>query len=1035
VIADEGLELAKQVTALAALFECDVSIDWIQELTGLKASQIILGVEHGIEQGLFSKKGPGIFCFKNNKKRKDLIDSTDPENLQRLHRLIADILLRDVVDEKSAVRHISKHLLQIPNDLEDCRWLLKAGELYRREYDPKQAMQCYAKVISSLGQVDDVEEDWLFVEAAIGISKVSETESELELVISDLRQALAKANNRGNESQQALLEMHMAKTEWLRSNYDDALMHFDRGWSLSNEVNDPKFRRSALTFSTFFPFWQGRYSQVIKNYEEFAPAVEKYAQGRFPLLAAHLIGNCYLFIGQITQGMGMLNSLWTHCREKGDFYVASFSGLSIGSMLLEIGRIEESIQTLNAALDDSNRAPLTMVKILILLNLGLAYFEKKDNEKAIDMLNTYLKTKKKVETGGNHLPLLMSYCWAMEQGKLPRVAGLSLEKEIGQALYSKNVFFKGVAHRYQARLTRQTKQSREKVIELLHLSEKFLEESGHQLETARTRIELSREYLSLGREKKAKQTVMKSAEIIKGYIDHQFPEDLRFLMHDFRTEKTLLSEIMKLAQELVAIREENDLLPYIISAVNRIIGTERGAVFLLEDNAGCSPIALRAAKNLTPEDISSPGFAASMKLIEKVAETGRGETLTTDSTDCGGPFSDDAILFRICVPMKFRDKVVGVLYFDNRLFINSFKESDIEILDYFAALAAIAMDNSRAHTVMLASNLKLMEEKQYYEEQQRESLGFEEFVGRSPAVVKVMEQVRQVAGTEAAVLILGETGVGKELIARAIHSNSHRHSNAFIRVNCSTLPDTLIASELFGHEKGSFTGADKLRIGRFELADQGTLFLDEVGEIPLNIQVRLLRVLQSKEFERVGGKKTLRSDFRLVAATNRDLQQAVKKGLFREDLFYRLNVFPISIPPLRERKEDIPLLANYFHKLYADKLGKTMEKLPDTDINKLLNYDWPGNVRELENIIERGMILSSAHRFVMPELNPAYQEIGGDRQSVTLDENEREHILWMLKKTNGKIRGRGGAAELLDIHPNTLYSRMKRLGIRRQSNI
>jgi transcriptional regulator with GAF, ATPase, and Fis domain len=245
------------------------------------------------------------------------------------------------------------------------------------------------------------------------------------------------------------------------------------------------------------------------------------------------------------------------------------------------------------------------------------------------------------------------------------------------------------------------------------------------------------------------------------------------------------------------------------------------------------------------------------------------------------------------------------------------------------------------------------------------------------------------------------------------------------------LPDSLIPSELFGHEKGAFTGAVSQQIGRFELADGGTIFLDEIGDLPLEVQVRLLRVLQTKEFERVGGRETLRSDFRLIAATNRDLSSLVKEQKFRPDLYYRINVFPIQVPSLRERKEDIPLLAHYFLKIYGDKMGKSFGRIPEPEMTKLFSYDWPGNVRELENIIERGTILSPGPIFRVPAelLGPLQEE--EEKSGLTMKENERRHILTVLKKTGWRLRGSGGAAEILDLPPSTLASRMKKLGIRR----
>jgi transcriptional regulator with GAF, ATPase, and Fis domain len=360
---------------------------------------------------------------------------------------------------------------------------------------------------------------------------------------------------------------------------------------------------------------------------------------------------------------------------------------------------------------------------------------------------------------------------------------------------------------------------------------------------------------------------------------------------------------------------------------------------------------------------------------------------------------------------------------------------DLELLSYFAALAAIAFDNASAYEEIQRLNQKLKAEKEYYEEQHLHSYHFEEIVGESTAIKRVLEKVEQVAKTDTTVLILGETGVGKELIARAIHRKSRRCEKPFISVNCSSLPDTLIPSELFGHEKGAFTGATHRRIGRFELADGGTLFLDEISDISPDVQVRLLRVLQTKEFERVGGNETLLSDFRLITATNRDIEQEVKISKFRLDLYYRINVFPIRIPPLRERKEDIPLLAHYFLKFYPAKMGKTFDRISEVEMDKLIEYNWWGNVRELQNIIERGTILSPGPYFLMPELGGDSMESMPPKRETSLKENERSHIFAALQKTGWKVRGIGGAAELLEIHPSTLAFKMKKLGIRRPKDI
>ena len=341
------------------------------------------------------------------------------------------------------------------------------------------------------------------------------------------------------------------------------------------------------------------------------------------------------------------------------------------------------------------------------------------------------------------------------------------------------------------------------------------------------------------------------------------------------------------------------------------------------------------------------------------------------------------------------------------------------------------MDNAQAYEEIERLNRKLSEETEYYKAQHVALVDFDDFVGASSAIKKVLTDVESVAKTDANVLILGETGVGKEMVAQAVHRHSLRNSKPFIAAQCSTFPRELVSSELFGHEKGSFTGAEERRIGRFELANGGTVFLDEIGDISLEVQVRLLRVLQSHTFERVGGRKTIHSDFRLVAATNRNLVELVKNGEFRSDLYYRLNVFCILVPPLRERKEDIPVLAEFFLEKYAKNLGKSFKGISQKDMEKLINYSWPGNVRELENVIERGSILNSGPSFNLPELMVKQNDSTITFKGQSLREVEKRQIISTLQTTGWKVYGKGGAAEILEINHNTLYSKIKKYGIKR----
>ena len=396
------------------------------------------------------------------------------------------------------------------------------------------------------------------------------------------------------------------------------------------------------------------------------------------------------------------------------------------------------------------------------------------------------------------------------------------------------------------------------------------------------------------------------------------------------------------------------------------------------------------------------------------------------------------------VPLNGREGIVGVLglgSFRER----AFSEDDLTFLGQIARQVAIAIENAWAFGEVSDLKNKLTQEKLYLEGEIRSELKFEEIVGKSEALRRVLQQVETVAPTDSTVLIYGETGTGKELIARAVHNLSSRQSGGFVKLNCAAIPTGLLESELFGHERGAFTGAIAQRVGRFELANQGTMFLDEIGEVPLELQPKLLRVLQEREFERLGSTRTLRTDARLIAATNRNLEELVAEQKFRSDLYYRLNVFPVRVPSLRERPEDIPLLVRHFVQQFSRRISKVIDTIPSETMTTLVRYPWPGNIRELQNVIERAVILTTGPVLRVPSDDlhgpnmapvptPANQHVNGSssprNMRAVLDDTERQQIMATLEQTNWTVAGPNGAAARLGMKRSTLQSRMQKLGIR-----
>jgi formate hydrogenlyase transcriptional activator len=926
--------------------------------------------------------------------------------------------------------------LNIKNNEAGCRGLLMAGDAFVKSYQLDKALECYTKLKKDLLNLKGKAIDDLFIDMAIKSSKISTAKQTTTEVIETLKNASERAERKNDRASQALIQMHIAKNEWLLNHHSRSLKMFNKGWSLANNCNDKNLMRSAISFRTFFSFWQGRFKEVINHYENAILDVEAYPQDDIPALVIITIGQCYTHIGQITQGLGMLDTIQKSSQKLGDMYTTAFATGSINKTLLMIHSADETLEYVRQNYTEIQQSGNQYIALLTEIYLAYLYYLKGDITHSVDYLKKYIQNGSVVNIDTLYqTPYILELCWAMEKGLYPRLMDLSLTKETNKLINGQNIFLKGLAYRYKAFLEIQTGQSKKVIMNSLVLSMKWLEESGYELEILQTRMELLRQYLIMGDLDSVKEMSHRVQYAISKYHYDMIPSDLKTIFRDTSSPQHAFKEILRLGREIMTIFDSKDLIQRIISDVNQLTGAERGAIFLLDKDSEVPTFKLRASKNLTYEDVAHPIFESSINLMEQVIK--EGVNLETAIKHDPEPLfksttlKSDVIRSRVCVPMIFKNKTIGVLYHDNRLLSSIFKESDYDLLSFYATLAAIILDNDDAQEKIRHLNQTIHEGKQYDEETNCSLGKFKGIIGKSNAIKQILFLVEQVAKTETNVLILGETGVGKDLVANAIHDLSERRNKPFIKANCSALTETLINSELFGHERGAFTGANNRRIGRFELANGGTIFMDEIGDLPLSSQANLLRVLQSHEFERVGGNETVHSHFRLIAATNRDLEQLVKEKIFRADLYFRLNVFPIHIPSLRERKEDIPLLVHHFILQLSQKIKKEVKKVPSIEMKKLMQYDWPGNVRELENVIERDLVLNSSPVFKAPNVEQQFSKQEMQQHVYSLKDNERNHILWALNEKGWKVRGPEGVAKLLEIHPSTLAARMKKLNINR----
>jgi formate hydrogenlyase transcriptional activator len=523
-------------------------------------------------------------------------------------------------------------------------------------------------------------------------------------------------------------------------------------------------------------------------------------------------------------------------------------------------------------------------------------------------------------------------------------------------------------------------------------------------------------------------------------------------------ERDRVRLLLEVNNAVVSHLNLDDLFPAVSACLRTVIRHDGSALVLIDQATRRYRVhVLSFDKNesfieegIAKSDCKTPACIAITTREPAILDAGELSSLAAES-DCAKYWVEEGVTAFCSVPLLSHDRVLGALDIGRRRG-DMFTTKDIELLQQVGKQIAIAVENAQAYQELAELKDKLAKEKVYLEEEIRTEHNFEEIVGESAELRRVLREVETVAATDSTVLIRGETGTGKELIARALHELSSRRAGTFVKINCAAIPTGLLESELFGHEKGAFTGAIMQKIGRFELADRGTLFLDEVGDIPPELQPKLLRVLQEQEFERLGSTRTIRVNVRIVAATNRDLGQMAGNGQFRNDLYYRLNVFPIHLPSLRERRDDIPRLVRHFAQKSARRMGRRIESIPAQAMEVLARYPWPGNIRELENVIERAVILSPGTELAinLSELKASALELsatavrgtaeplagGAGAKSVaagpvTLDDAERQHILSALQGAHWVLGGPNGAAARLAMKRTTLQSKMKKLGISR----
>ncbi|MCG6908712.1 MAG: sigma 54-interacting transcriptional regulator [Deltaproteobacteria bacterium] len=849
-------------------------------------------------------------------------------------------------------------------------------------------------------------------------------------IVTYLNSAGEVTQKMGDQRSHALLNLHLGRLYYFSNRRDEAIVALSMGFEEIHELGDDDILGQSALFLGLLYFTKGLHKKAIEHFEK---AEQAFGTAKWGVLthptAPFLTGYCAVYLGQFHRAIGNLDYQWRLAKDRSDTALASTIQATLGTVLILLRKQKEGLNNLEEALEEALGCGNALGVHLARGGFTLHHFLEGRMEKACRASNSAVK--KSTQAG-----IIRQYAspWILEMNyEFHRLGFQIADKihfpdEMHRILTGVNVHLKGVAFRLKAHEKSSNNEHIDGIRDDLVQSMHYLEQSGDPVQLSKTILEMARTELRCGDREKARQLARKARHLLGGYTEEFFPDEFRHLFEnqespldpDHRRRQTMQS-YLEMIESLYPIETRQEILAGVLSRANRLFGAERSALFWFPGGKYTAVPKLRATCNLPAAEIEHESFKTNLAMVLKAFHTNQPQLGRSPEGDRQKGYP--RVFSMLSIPVEVGGSVHGVMYFDNSYLSDAFDFLDPEIMRDIARHTNLVVER-RLHHLRIEEERNLLVSMKSHDDA-RDS---RQIVAKSEKMKHLLKVTDQIAGTDSTILITGETGTGKELLAYRIHRSSQRSEKPFIVVDATTIPENLLESELFGHERGAFTGADRRRLGRIEMAHEGTLFLDEIGELPLPAQVKLLRAIQEKEFNRLGGTRTIRSNFRLIAATNRDLEKEIAESRFREDLYYRLNVIPIHLPPLRERQEDIALLADHFIDRYTKKYNRHDLKLTGEQVTILRTYKWPGNVRELQNIIERAVLLSTDKQleFSLP-VDMRGQSTNPFEDFPTLGNLQRRYIEFVIKKTKGQIGGTGGAAEILGMNRTSVYSRMRQL--------
>jgi len=1017
-LSEEQWEFLAVLNAL----EGSVSLDIVGTLCPLLPASLLDLLDKGKERNLIQQDGKNIFSM-----NPDLSDAVH-EKLEKISTSTWLSEMLNKLEESDFVGQIPSeivaNLLTLSGrDQEAAGLNMDLAQMSLKKHDEAKALEYFHHAVNQLSShLGSLENDALFVTASLEFSNLSfalgRHFTEMPLI---LEKAKAASDRLGDKRSRALIDLHLGRIFFLGNRQSEAIKAFAEGEVKVKDLGDIEIMDEAAEFLALYNFMQGKFKDAMGYFERAVEFFELHAGIKLVNASAPIwMGLNAAYLGQFHHAIGFLDFNWRHAKRESHYVLASTIRAILGQVLMLSGNRREGAFHLQMARKESSDSKNFLGIFFSTAGLAYQHFIEGRLQEAWKTASRLVpETAKKGMLGHFSSPWILEVVFELERLGYDPIPGFEYRKLEDQVLRRPNVHLQGIALRLRAKGAFARGESEESVNEDLLASETCLELSGNPIQLAKTRIDLATLKLSQDNREEACALAQKARQGLSGHWEEFFPDWLRPLLEheDAKVERRdyqdeIIELLFQMTEGMISRPSVLYAMNLLVSAMNRFLGAERGCLFWSDDGKA-EKLELQATRNIGREEVLSESFSSDMKLILKSFRENR------------------PILFRakralICLPFDLGKLGRGVLYHDNSYIPDCFNFLNESMLSQLAAKLSTYLERLLKYTqVMKEKKWVILKEWAPIEQESGQ-----EFLFESAVMAEIIFKADRIAVSDATVLIQGETGVGKELLVQRLHKMSSRRKKPFVTIDPSTIPENLLESELFGHEKGAFTGADRRKPGRLELAHQGTLFIDEVGEIPKPIQVKLLRVLQEKEFVRIGGRRPIKSDFRLVAATNRDLEEEVAKGRFRKDLYYRLNVIEITLTPLRERREDIILLAHHFLTHYSKKNNVPELELTDEEEARLTAYDWPGNVRELKNVIERATLLNTLEGFELGRKSGSKTSLANPFEGTpSLDEVQRRYIAYVLEKTGGKISGPRGAAELLCMKRSTLYNRMKKLGI------